>query len=183
MEKRRVKLDVNGVVCGLITEETDEYMQGLGREVGDMMSKIQQSAPMMTREGAAVMTALNFIDEAKKADEKVQKMKERLTETERKALELERRSVELQKENKQLWEETEALLKQPAGALDESEKEKLEKRVFELEKENDRLRRGGENIEAPVEEKREKIVPMKNPLRDRGDSQQNFVSYFEKSDE
>ena len=33
MEKRRVRLEINGVVCGLITEESDAYMQALAGEV------------------------------------------------------------------------------------------------------------------------------------------------------
>ncbi len=187
MEKKRIKLDINGVVCGIITEEPEEYIEELAAEVRKTMTGITSSSPMITRESAAVMTALSFIDESRKSEEKVARMKDRLTETERKALELERRTVELQKQNKQLWEETEALLKEPAsGALSE-EKQKLESRVFELEKENDRLRKSieqsGAAAPAPQEEKRDKSVPLKNPLRSDDLSGENFISFFEKNEE
>ena len=35
MERRRVRLNINGVVCGLITGESEEYMQLLADEVGE----------------------------------------------------------------------------------------------------------------------------------------------------
>ncbi len=184
MEKKRIKLDINGVVCGIITEETEEYIEGLAKEVRSTMTGIQSASPMITRESAAVMTALNFIDESKKSEERLARMKERMTETERKALELERRTVELQKQNKQLWEETEALLNQPNAGVSSEEKQKLESRIFELEKENDRLRKSAQNPESPaVEEKREKSVPLKNPLRNNDASGENFISFFEKNED
>ena len=40
MEKRRVRLEINGVVCGLITQESDAYMRSLAEEVGDVMQEI-----------------------------------------------------------------------------------------------------------------------------------------------
>ena len=33
VEKRRVRLEINGVVCGVITQESDAYMETLAEEV------------------------------------------------------------------------------------------------------------------------------------------------------
>ena len=38
VEKRRIRLEINGVVCWLITQESDEYMQSLAKEVGELLA-------------------------------------------------------------------------------------------------------------------------------------------------
>ena len=45
MERRRVRLNINGVVCGLITGESEAYMQALADEVGDMMRPPRSPQP------------------------------------------------------------------------------------------------------------------------------------------
>ena len=45
MEKRRVRLEINGVICGLITQESDEYMKSLADEVSEMLEEIQLASP------------------------------------------------------------------------------------------------------------------------------------------
>ena len=40
-KKRRVRLTINGVVCGVITAESGEYMQALADEVGGLMTEVQ----------------------------------------------------------------------------------------------------------------------------------------------
>lgn len=69
MEKRRVRLEINGVVIGLITEESDEYVQQLARQVGEQMRAIQAASPYITREAAALTAALGYLDDAKKAED------------------------------------------------------------------------------------------------------------------
>ena len=70
MEKRRVRLEINGVVCGLITQESDAYMRSLAEGVGDVMQEILKSSPYITREAAALTVALNYCDDAKKNGQK-----------------------------------------------------------------------------------------------------------------
>lgn len=69
MEKRRVRLEINGVVLGVITEESDEYMEALAEEVGDQMQAILDASPFITREAAALTAALGYLDDAKKAED------------------------------------------------------------------------------------------------------------------
>ena len=57
MDKRRVRLNINGVVCGLITGESEEYMQTLADEVGDLMKQVMDASPFITREAAALTAA------------------------------------------------------------------------------------------------------------------------------
>ena len=66
MERRRVRLNINGVVCGLITGESEAYMQALADEVGDMMRQIMSASPFVTREAAALTTALSICDDCHK---------------------------------------------------------------------------------------------------------------------
>ena len=50
MEKRRVRLEINGVVCGLITQESDEYMRSLANELEEKLMEVQLASPYITRE-------------------------------------------------------------------------------------------------------------------------------------
>lgn len=82
VEKRRVRLEINGVVCGLITQESDEYMGSLADEVGALMREIQVSSPYITREAAALTVALSFCDDARKNGAKAAQLQERVDELE-----------------------------------------------------------------------------------------------------
>lgn len=177
MEKRRVKLNINGVVCGLITSETDEYMQQLSRELSQRMTQILASSPFITRESAALMVALNYCDESKKSDDRLLEMKRRMQETEKRALETERQSVMLKKENAQLWEETAALLQQTEKADARDARDAYEQRIADLQTENALLRQSSHVDGLPQPEK---SIKLKNPLRHYEEDQQEFVSFFEK---
>lgn len=181
MEKRRVKLEINGIVCGLITEESDEYMQAVSEAVGGLMKKIQAASPFITREAAALTVALSFCDEMKKSDDRLLQMKNRVHEMEKRMLEAQRKAAALQKENGQLWEEASALLDRPKEAENDTEKEEYKKRIEALEAENALLRRN--KIEQTDDAERDvqtRPVKLKNPLRHEEFEQQGFVSFFEK---
>ena len=82
MEKRRVRLEINGVVCGLITQESDDYMKKLAAEVGELMTEIQIASPYITREAAALTVALSYCDDATKNGQRRQQLQERVDELE-----------------------------------------------------------------------------------------------------
>ena len=65
MSKTRVKLDICGVTCTLITEESEEYMKKLGAEVSKLMSGILSASLSSTVQLAAVTAALSYLDENK----------------------------------------------------------------------------------------------------------------------
>lgn len=173
MEKRRVKLNINGVVCGLITSESDEYIQQLSQELERRMTQILASSPFITREAAALMVALNYCDESNKSDERIYEMKRRVQEIEKKALEIERQSVMLKKENAQLWEETAVLLQQTENAAQRDARAIYEQRIADLETENALLRQNSQTESLP-----QKSSKLRNPLRHYEDEQGEFVSFF-----
>lgn len=107
MEKRRVRLEINGVVCGLITEESDAYMEALAKEVGDAMGRILSASPFITREAAAVTAALGYLDDAKKNGRKVLALQERIDELEVEA---------------EIWQEEKVALENAAPNPQEKEK-------------------------------------------------------------
>ena len=181
VEKRRIRLNINGVVCGIITEESDEYMQMISDEVGSMMAKIMASSPVITRESAALTVALSFCDEARQTQDRLQNMKRKAVELEKRALETERQSNMLKKENSQLWEETEALLNQPTGDFSAKERAQMADRIAALEAEVLLLRgkisdrdEAGSELPAPL---------LRNPLRPDDQDLQGFVSFFQKDEE
>lgn len=180
MEKRRIRLNINGVVCGIITEESDEYMQTVSDEVGQLMAKIMASSPNITREAAALTVALSYCDDAKQTEDRLQNMKQKAADTEKRALEIERQSVLLKKENKQLWEETEALLNQPDKGFSEEERQKLTKKISELEGEIIKLRG---KVPAGTDDGIKIEPQLKNPLRQNDHEAEGFISFFKKEDE
>ena len=97
MDKRRVRLNINGVVCGLITGESEEYMQVLADEVGDMMKQIMDASPFITREAAALTAALSICDDCHKNAELAAKLRERCEELEVEAELWQEEKVELLK--------------------------------------------------------------------------------------
>lgn len=121
MEKRRIRLEINGVVCGLITQESEEYMQNLADEVGELMREITEASPYITREAAALTAALSYCDDSKKG--------------ERKAFELQERVDELEVEAEIWQEDKEELLKKASAEADAALIERMQK----LEHENTAL--------------------------------------------
>ena len=61
-----MRLEINGVVCGLITQESDEYMRSLANELEEKLMEVQLASPYITREAAALTVALNYCDDARK---------------------------------------------------------------------------------------------------------------------
>lgn len=122
MEKRRVRLSINGVVCGLITGESEEYMQVLADEVGDMMKQIMDASPFITREAAALTAALSICDDCHKNADRARRLQERKEELEVEA---------------ELWQEEKVeLLK---SAVDTQKDAQLAEKAARLESENTRL--------------------------------------------
>lgn len=161
MDKRRVRLNINGVVCGLITGESEEYMQALADEVGALMKQIMDASPFITREAAALTAALSICDDCHKNAELAGRLKERKEELEVEAelwqeekVELLRSAVDTQKDA-QLAEKA-ARLSEKASRL-ETENTRLEEqlqrlkdaeaRARSLEDENAALRQSAETAD------------------------------------
>ena len=127
MEKRRVRLEINGVVCGLITQESDDYMKKLAAEVGELMTEIQIASPYITREAAALTVALSYCDDAAKNGQRRQLLQDRVDELEVEA---------------EIWqEEKEDMLKNGPGP-------ETRARIQALEQENTALQEAAQELEA-----------------------------------
>lgn len=119
MEKRRVRLTINGVVCGLITGESEAYMQSLADEVGNLMRQIMTASPFITREAAALTAALSLCDDCHKNGERAAALAEKNEELEVEA---------------ELWQEEKVeLLK---SAVDTQKDAQLAEKAARLESEN-----------------------------------------------
>lgn len=178
MEKRRIRLEINGVVCGLITRESDDYMAGLADEVGEMMNMIIASSPFITKESAAVTTALNYIDTAKKAEIRENEKKKKLEEIERRNLELERQLAQLKKENNRLSDEAAALADRIDSGIGSEARTKLENKIADLEIKLAQVEKE-KGIENVGEEAYIAPIKLKNPLRNYEIEESAFTSFFE----
>ena len=149
MEKRRVRLEINGVVCGLITQESDDYMKKLAAEVGELMTEIQIASPYITREAAALTVALSYCDDATKNGQRRQQLQERVDELEVEAEIWQEEKADMLKNGP--GPETRAriqALEQENTALQESahELESLREQVTRLRDENAALRQETEQV-------------------------------------
>ena len=182
-KRRRVRLEVNGVVCGLITEESEAYMQGLAEEVGALMQEVQAASPFITRESAALTAALSYCDDLKKSSAKAALLQERIDELEVEAELFQEEQAErdknapdaavlaaLEKDNAALAERIKAL---------EAEKQKIQD-------ENRSLQQAAEESRRKAAAERESWQPRpgfqyKNPMRYDPDGEgSGLVSFFEK---
>ena len=77
MEKRRIRMVIGGVPVSLRTDETDEYMQRLAREVEVQMK--EADAPGAVPERTAVAAALLLCDRALRAEEETARLRRKLS--------------------------------------------------------------------------------------------------------
>lgn len=143
MEKRRVRLEINGVVCGLITQESEEYMQSLAKDVREMIGEIQLASPYITREAAALTAALSYCDDAKKNGQKRKELQDRVDELEVEAEIWQEEKADMVKNGPN--QETRARMQElelQNNALQDARQQaqSLRERVAALEKENADLR-------------------------------------------
>ena len=130
MEKRRIRLDIHGVVIGLVTQESDEYMETLAREVEQAVEEIHTAAPSLTGEAVALTVALGYCDDLHKRPQ--------LQEPEAVAG-LAERVRELGAENARLAQAAKA------GAEQEQRVQELTEQLQKLEAENARLAQAGKD--------------------------------------
>lgn len=198
MERRRVRLEINGVVCGVITQESDEYMQQLAVEVGELMQNIQGASPHITREAAALTAALGYCDDAKKGGVNAKQLQERIDELEIEAEIWQEEKEELlgkvpsEEEIRGLKERIAALerentaLQETAGKAEsltesanrlEDENTAMQQDMLKLAEENRTLKEALEAATAPKPPRRP--VEHVNPMRRAEPEIDNLVSFFE----
>lgn len=62
-----VRLKIGGIEYSITADEDEAYIRGLGSELERRIGKIQQRSPFLSTTMAAIMSALESLDEQKKA--------------------------------------------------------------------------------------------------------------------
>lgn len=67
MDRNKVKLHIGGAEYSVITEDDVKYVAELGKEVDRALAQVMKESPKASVTQAAVLTALSYADEYKKA--------------------------------------------------------------------------------------------------------------------
>lgn len=78
MAANKVKLFIGGVEYSIIAEDDVKYVQELGRELDRNLSKIMKESPRLSTTQAAVLAALSYADDCKKATDSADRLREQI---------------------------------------------------------------------------------------------------------
>ena len=80
MARNRVKLTIGGSEFVLSSDESTAYMEALGRAVDGEIRALMEENPRMSMNMAAVLTAINNADRARKAEAGADNLRTQVTE-------------------------------------------------------------------------------------------------------
>ena len=169
MSKNKIKLNICGVSCALVSEDSEEYMLSVGREVEDAIEAVTRQNERASLTLAAMIAALNFCDSSHKAlasaDNLRSQIKDYLEDSSRARLEADEARREIEKMKKEIQTLRVRL----------AEKEKAGKTEF-----------SDESLpSAPVQRPAPQTVQkgsFSNPLKPTvTPEQEGFMSFFEKT--
>ena len=78
MATNKVRLTIAGAEYSIITEEETKYVKDLGRELDRAITKIMKANNRISTTQAAVLAALDFADECKKATQTADRLREQI---------------------------------------------------------------------------------------------------------
>lgn len=78
IEKHKITLNICGMDYVLLCEKDDAYMQRLGTQLGDAMSLMLRENGRLSATQAAVLCALNAMDEAEEAQTTAENLRARI---------------------------------------------------------------------------------------------------------
>ena len=78
MATNKVKLTIAGAEYSIITEEEVKYVKDLGRELDRAITKTMKANNRISTTQAAVLAALDFADECKKATQTADRLREQI---------------------------------------------------------------------------------------------------------
>lgn len=78
MERNKVKLNIGGAQYAILTEDDVKYVVELGREVDLALSQVMKDNPRCSTTQAAVLLALEYADEYKKASTSADHLREQI---------------------------------------------------------------------------------------------------------
>ena len=78
MATNKVRLSIAGADYSIITEEETKYVKDLGRELDRAITKIMKANNRISTTQAAILAALDFADECKKATQTADRLREQI---------------------------------------------------------------------------------------------------------
>ena len=78
MAATKIKLTIAGVEQSIIAEDDVKYVQELGRDLDRALTKIMKESPRLSTTQAAVLAALSYADECKKASDSADRLREQI---------------------------------------------------------------------------------------------------------
>ena len=78
MAATKIKLSIAGVEYSIIAEDDVKYVQELGRDLDRALTKIMKESPRLSTTQAAVLAALSYADECKKASDSADRLREQI---------------------------------------------------------------------------------------------------------
>jgi cell division protein ZapA len=78
MAVNKVKLSIGGTEYSILAEDDVKYVQGLGKELDAAFSKIMKANTSISTTQAAVLLALDYADESKKAVATADRLREQI---------------------------------------------------------------------------------------------------------
>lgn len=64
----RVRVDIGGAKYTISTPEPEEYVEGLGKELNELVSGLMSKGPNISLNNALVLSALHYMDLYKKSE-------------------------------------------------------------------------------------------------------------------
>lgn len=170
MSKNKIKLNICGVSCALVSEDSEEYMLSVGREVEDAIEAITRQNERASLTLAALIAALNFCDSSHKAlasaDNLRSQIKDYLEDSSRSRLEADEARREIEKMKKEIQ-----TLRARLAEKDKSEKEAS----------SDDSSASNAPVQRPAPQTVQK-GSFSNPLKPTvTPEQEGFMSFFEKT--
>ena len=177
MLKKRVRVHIEGRNYALITTEDTKYVQQIADEVIAHIRKTATGPTQLDTRDCAILAALDFCDERKKADARTQeviakadKIIQKNNELNKLCSEYKEKLTEAINENTALSKQVKAYEKEKSAATDEnsalSDKVKaLEEKLSALEKENSEIKK------KPAQIAQKNPTAPKNPPADKKSAQ------------
>ncbi len=102
MDKIKIKINIAGSEFNILSQDSEEYTTMIAGEVNKKINDIQKSNSRVSITAAAMLAALNFCDNSKKAEKDIENLKQQIKEYLSEIAENREETEELKKENQRL---------------------------------------------------------------------------------
>lgn len=173
MQKKRVRVHIEGRNYALITDEDTKYVNQIADEVREHIRRTAHGPTQLDTRDCAMLAALDFCDERNKANKRGQELIEKADRIIQQTNELNRQCVEYKEKLTEAINENTRLSKKV---------KELGEQIKALTKENDILKKGVKNAELLADkqaESKQKTVDEKKNEKDKGYVPMRQYSLFE----